>query len=191
MPGGRFVEHLAYVPDLTKRAKAVMQRHVFPHPAWTKLRHEVDELRDQSKEDIDQCRTSLQTFDPNSAPPKFVEHLHASYLRLLSLALGTGIIINWILLFLLGSDDVISCESAEWAEEIIVLSEIAKQYQPLGALAMDMGLRFAWFGATEASTKAKIQALIKDYERASTGKESGSDIDCYEPLMKRLSLEEA
>ncbi|KAL9583500.1 MAG: hypothetical protein Q9212_002671 [Teloschistes hypoglaucus] len=191
MPGGRFVEHLAYVPDLTRRAKAVMQRNVLPHPDWTKLRHEVEEIRDQSKADIDEFRTRLQTFDPISAPPKFVKHLHATFLRLLSLALGTGIIINWILLFLLRSDDVISHESAEWVEEIIVLSEIATQYLPLGALAMDMGLRFAWFGATEASTKAKIQALIKNYERAMTGEEGGRHIDCYEGLMKRLSLEEA
>ncbi|KAL8776616.1 MAG: hypothetical protein Q9194_003047 [Teloschistes cf. exilis] len=190
-PGGRFVEFLACVPDLTKRARAVMQRTVFPHPAWTKLRHEIDQMRDRSKADINQLRTRLQEFDPTTAPPKYVSHLHATHVRLLSLALGTCIILNWILLFLLGSDEVISHESAEWAQEIILLSEIATQYLPLGALAMIMGLQFALFGATEVSTKQKIELLIRTYERGYAGEVTDHRIECFEPLMKRLSLEEA
>ncbi|KAL8664832.1 MAG: hypothetical protein Q9202_002694 [Teloschistes flavicans] len=192
VPDGRFVEYLACVPDLTRRAKAVMQRRsVLPNPSWANLRHEIDEMRDRSKADIDQLRTRLQEFDPASAPPKYINHLHANHLRILSLALGTGIVLNWILLFLVGSDDVISLESAEWVEEIIFLAEIATQYRPLGSLAMIMGLHFAWFGATETSTKQRINALIRTYERVCTGEENDCRMTMFEPLMNRLSLEEA
>ncbi|KAL8685491.1 MAG: hypothetical protein Q9218_007730 [Villophora microphyllina] len=187
---GRFLEYLAHVPELTKCAKDVMQRSDFPNSAWAQLRLEVERMRDRSKADIDELRTRLESYDPTTAPAKFRHLLHANHLRMVGLALGTGIILNWILIFLVGYDQEISDESAEWTEEIIRLSEVATQYQPLGSLAMVVCLQMSWLGAPDASTKQRIKALIINYERACVGDVERDWIADMVPLTKQLSVEE-
>lgn len=166
---GQWFECIAVVPDLIQRCRAAVKLHEPPSLHLLSLELETRSLLDRCTSIITVLRERLEKYDPELMPAILRNNLHAHYLRSLGLAFGTGIILNCIIGGLEGTSDCVPEESSTWSEEIVQLSEKAKKYRPLGAMAMILCLRFACLGAAEAAAQERVKALLYDYELACIG----------------------
>ncbi|KAI4180389.1 MAG: hypothetical protein L6R41_007268 [Letrouitia leprolyta] len=168
-PEGQWFECIAVVPDLIQRCRAAVKLHEPPSLHLLSLELETRSLLDKCTSIITVLRERLEQYDPKIISAVLRNHLHAHYLRSLGLALGTGIALNCIISGLEGTSDCTPNESSSWSEEIVDLSETAKKYRPLGAMAMILCLRFACLGAADAAAQERLRTLLYDYELACVG----------------------
>ncbi|KAL8941744.1 MAG: hypothetical protein Q9216_002072 [Gyalolechia sp. 2 TL-2023] len=191
-PDGQWFECVAAVPDLIQRSRAAIKLHKPPSLHLLSLELETRSLLDDCKPLIMTFRERLEKYDPSSTPTAIRDHIHANHLRVLGLALGTGIILNCVLGALEGTSDYLGEESSAWSEEIVQLSQVARKYLPLGAMAMVICLRFAWVGAADTVAKEGVKALLYDYELACMGTTSdeGNCGDLNQDL-RRFTLQDA
>ncbi|KAI4169565.1 MAG: hypothetical protein LQ343_005585 [Gyalolechia ehrenbergii] len=190
-PDRQWFECTAAIPDLIQRSQAAVKIRKPPSLHLIGLELETRSLLDECKPIITHLRERLQKYDPNTISAGLRNHLHAHYLRSLGLALGTGIILNCVLSGLEGTRDCIHEESSAWSEEIVQLSESAKKYRPLGAIAMVICLRFAWMGAADTDAKERVERLLFDYELACIGSTSGGQCGNLMRDFKRFTLQVA
>ncbi|KAI4087340.1 MAG: hypothetical protein LQ344_006834 [Seirophora lacunosa] len=170
LPEGQWFSCIAAVPDLLQRSRAAIRLHGIPSLHLLGYELEARSLLDVCTSVITTLRQRLHDYDPSNQPAELRNHLHAHYLRSLALALGTGIILNCVLSGLEGTrDDWLSEESSLWSQEIVLLALRAAQYRPLGAMALELCLRFAWMGAASAEAKEGIVALLAEYDEACMG----------------------
>ncbi|KAL9031291.1 MAG: hypothetical protein Q9196_000673 [Gyalolechia fulgens] len=188
-PDEKWFECIAAVPDLIQRSQAVLKLHKPPSLHFLGSEFETRSLLDDCRLVITTLRKRLQKYDPSSTPAGLRTHLHAHYLRTLGVALGTGIVLNCVLSGLEGTSDGIHEESSAWSGEIVQLSQSAKKYRPLGAMAIVLCLRFAWMGAADADAKATVEALLYDYELTCIGSTSGGPCADLMKDFRRFTLQ--
>ena len=169
LPDGEWFDCIAAIPDLLQRSKAALRLFQPPSLHLLKLEFETGSLLTECKRLIIVLRERLQNYDPLSISASLRDHIHAHYLRSVGLALGTGIILNCILSGLEGRVETKNEESSLWSEEIVSLSQIAKKYRPLGAMAMLICLRMAWLGAADPDAREEVEALLHDYDTVCLG----------------------
>lgn len=177
----RWLKYLAAVPDLLQRCRsAIQQTSIFPDASMKTLALEADSLLQRCSTNITQLRERLRAFEKDPQPVGMKSILHAQHLRLLSLALFTGIILGCIhrslTLELLHADS----DVAQWSRELFHLANIAVQYRPLGSMAMIICLQVAWIGAADENTREDIRVLLTDYHKTFLGQTS--DIELLEEL---------
>lgn len=133
---------------------------------------ETGSLLEKCRINITVIRERMTTLEGDPLPTEIATLLYANRLRLLGLALMTGIFLSCIHRSLLGEPLRLSSESSQWSNEIFHLSEIAVQFQPLGAMAMLLCLNAAWIGTPSEEMREAIKSLIVDYEMACYGRPS-------------------
>ncbi|KAL9012363.1 MAG: hypothetical protein Q9173_002866 [Seirophora scorigena] len=190
LPEEQWFSCIAAVPDLLQRSRAALKRHGTPSLHLLGYELETRSLLDVCKPVITTLRQRLLDYDPSKQPAELRSHLHAHYLRSLALALGTGIILNCMVSGLEGTrDDWVCEESSLWSQEIVLLALRAAQYRPLGSMALELCLRFAWMGAASAEAREGVVALLAEYDEACLGGPTDYECNDLTRLMKRFTLQ--
>ena len=130
---------------------------------------ETESLLDHCRVNVAELRQGFASLERNFFTPGMGELLYVSRLRMLSLALMTGILLSRIHASLLGDPSRFTVECAEWSREIYDLAQIAIQYHPLGSMAMLFPLNTAWTGTPSLNLREGIRDLILDYNMACLG----------------------
>lgn len=178
----------ASLPDLIHRSKYALEAYPISNPTCYDLMLETQALHDDCKANISTLRDRLTSFDKTKIPAGQEGHFHAMYLKSLGMTLATGILLNCILSAFVSSKACIVKESHEWSQEIYELAQSGAKYQPLGAMVLTISLDVAWVGAADAETKAKIWALVIDYDQACLGQIQPNRMAGLERMQKRFSL---
>ena len=165
------------MPDLLQRCRHAMQYNpIFPDTSSINLALEAGSTLERCSINITQLRNRLGAFEKNPQPSGMASLLHANHLRLLSLALFTGIILSCIhrslTLDLLASHS----DAAKWSRELFHLANIAVKYGPLGSMTMIICLDVAWVGAADSSARDDIRMLLADYHRACRSQISDTEL---------------
>ncbi|KAL8652301.1 MAG: hypothetical protein Q9210_002759 [Variospora velana] len=189
LPEVQWFTCIAAVPDLLQRSRAALKLYGTPSLHLLPFELETRSLLDDCRSIITTLRERLHGYDPNKQPPELRNHLHAHYLRSLALALGTGIILNCVLSGLEGTLDYVREESSRWSDEIVLLALSATQYQPLGSMAIELCLRFAWMGAASAEAREAVKVLLADYDAACLGGPTDYPCNDLTRVMRRFTLQ--
>lgn len=149
---------------------------------------EVNLMFDSCKINIIALRESLRSFERNP-PTRLKNFFHAQYLRCLSLALMTGILLSRIRNSLIDEPLQFSSESSQWSHEILSLAKIAVKFQPLGSAALIFALQIAWIGTPSRTLRDDIKASLVNYETVCLGHCSTVNLAAtLESIEKRYTL---
>jgi hypothetical protein len=189
---GDWFRYLACLPDLMQRCKRALHcSSIISDTSLLDLKSETNSLLEDCKINITALRDRLTAFEEDPTPFRMTAFLHAHRVRLLSLALTTGIILSCILSSLSGKPLRLCSQSSQWSHEILHLAEVAVRYQPLGSMAMILCLRVAWIGTASENIREKIKTLLADYEKACQGHPSSTDLTAnLEWMERRFTLKE-
>ncbi|KAI9794103.1 MAG: hypothetical protein M1833_000468 [Piccolia ochrophora] len=169
--------YLARLPDLMHRCRrALYHPHMILDTSLSDLVFETESLLEDCKLNITALRDRLRTFEEDPPPSAFKTLLHAHRVRILALALFTGILFSCVLSSLSGKPLRLCTETSQWSHEIYHLARVAVKYRPLGSMAMIVCLYVAWIGAASEDLREKIKTLLADYEKTCLGQISGTEL---------------
>lgn len=156
-----WLTYLATVPDLRRRCMYAMQyASTYSSPILADLAFEIKSTLERCNIHIIELRERLNGMSGL---------LYVDRVRLLSMALFTGIIFSCMYHALscrpLRSDS----DAAQWSREILQLAYIAVKYQPLGSMTMIVCLEVAWLGAADVDVRREIKILLAEYHRGCMG----------------------
>ena len=152
---------LSKVPDFIRRGRMILQGE----EAATQLLQEMATNYQIFKNGLEGLRTQIegakQAINEGTLIPMVLAHLE----RILGLSLAIGIILNCVL----GAIDIdnieLRLECEFFSQEILMLSEGAKMYRPIGASYMQLCLSSAWIGTTDPETKLKIEDVYSEFRQ--------------------------
>ena len=185
---------LACVPDLMQRGSIALYQNRRPE-TLADLEIETVALLEDCKANITMLRERFKAPDFGSSELRTLAQSHpvrtlvySQYLRLLALALTTGIILSCIVCALQGNNVNVYEEVSQWSEEIFQLAELGIPLQPLGSMAMVLCLPIAWIGAANQNSREKIYALLANYKAACLGLPSRELATALEKARRRFTL---
>ncbi|KAI9842413.1 MAG: hypothetical protein M1837_007158 [Sclerophora amabilis] len=183
---GDWFRYLACLPDLMLRCRrALHYSSTIPDTSLPDLISETYSLLEKCKINIAALRDRLRAFELESSPFGKVTLLHAHRVRLLGLALTTGIFLSCILSSLSGMPLYLCSEASQWSYEIFHLSEVAVRYLPLGSMAMVFCLNAAWIGTASEDLREKLKTLLAAYTEACLGHSTATDLTANLHWMER------
>ena len=160
-----------------------MRQNILPD-----LISEVNLMFERCKTNIIALRESLSSFERNPLT-RLKNFFHTHYVRSLSLALMTGILLSRIHNSLIDEPLRLASESSQWSHEILSLAKIAVKFQPLGSMALIFALHIAWIGTRSGTLRDNIKASLVNYETACLGHCSTANLAAaLESTEKRYTL---
>ncbi|KAI9769602.1 MAG: hypothetical protein M1835_006672 [Candelina submexicana] len=182
--------YLACLPDLMRRCRRALRYS--STNAGTGLPELVSEtvlLLEKCRTNIAALRHRLSVFEDNASPSEMTSRLHAHRVRMLSMALFTGIILSCVLTSSSGEPLRLRSESSQWSHEILELAKVAAKYLPLGTMAIVLCLYAAWISAASDDLRKEIEGWIIHYEKACLGSPAAADLTAnLEKLERRFTF---
>ena len=136
---------------------------------------EIKSTLERCSINITELRERLSVFERGPQSLGTSDLLHTIHLRLLGMALLTGIIFSCMYHVLLCRPLSSDSDAAQWSREILELAHIAAKYRPLGAMAMIVCLDLAWVGAADDDVRREIKILLAEYHRECMGQISETE----------------
>jgi hypothetical protein len=150
---------LSKVPDFIRRGRMILQGE---EPA-TQLLNEMATNYQIFKNGLEELRARIERVKQAINEGILIPMVLANLERILGLGFAIGIVLNCVL----GAIDIdnigLQLECEFFSQEILMLSEGAKMYRPIGAGYMQLCLFSAWIGTTDPETRLKIEEVYSEF----------------------------
>ncbi|KAI9706393.1 MAG: hypothetical protein M1836_003398 [Candelina mexicana] len=182
--------YLACLPDLMRRCRRALRCSLTnAGTSSPDLVSETTLLLEKCRTNIAALRHRLSAFEDNASPSEMTSRLHAHRVRMLSMALFTGIILSCVLTSFSGEPVRLRSEPSQWSHEILELAKVAAKYLPLGPMAIVICLYVAWISAASDDLRKEIESWIIHYEKACLGSRAAADLTAsLEKIERRFTF---